>query len=502
MNFITRKYKMKYGLREYQQELKTEIRKSFTNGNNSIILCSPTGSGKTVTFADIARSTVLNGGRVLIAVDRSELLRQAESKLIEYGLNPSIITAGRSVKQGQSCYVATVQTLVRRKIPDIDLLIIDEAHKQTFDKLITDEFYKGKFIIGATATPKRSGKMNQLSDIYDKIVSSVNIPDLIELGFLTPAITYGAKIDTSKIKMKGQDFDNKELFNAFDKRTLYDGVVEKYKKFSPGTKAIVFNINVEHSLKVAEAFREAGLNVDHIDGTTPKVKRKFILEWFSKTPGAILCNCEILTTGYDEWSIETVIVNRATKSLPLWLQMCGRGSRIVPNERSAVKDYFNIIDMGGNTFEHGFWEQKREYSLKHKSKDEVGIAPVKECPEDKLDILEKNGCGALVPAPATKCKYCGYIFPEPKKEIPKDTEFIQLENYELLPAHLVGKQWGSMTIDELEQVRIAKKMKGQGWIIRQILMNKDLQLIDYAEYKGYKYPNSWVRKMESMYLKR
>lgn len=488
-------------LRPYQEELKIEIRSLFTKGINSIILCLPTGSGKTVTFADIARSTVMKGGRVLIAVDRSELLKQSVKKLTEYGLLPSIITAGRSVKQGQNCYVATVQTLVKRKIPDIDLLIIDEAHKQIFDKLITDEYYKGKFIIGATATPIRTGKMNQLSKIYDRIVSSVEIKDLIELGFLAPAINYGAKMDTRKIKKKGSDFDTAAMYDVFNKRSLYSGVVDKYEKFANKTKAIVFNVNVEHSKKVCHSFLSRGFDTMHLDGTTSTAQRNYILKWFSNTPGSILCNVDILTTGYDEWSIETVIINRATKSLPLLLQMAGRGSRIAPPGVQGVKDYFNIIDMGGNIFEHGFWDQSREFNLTHKTKEEAGVAPVKECKEDEPDANNKLGCGALVHVSVSVCKICAYIFPHPKKATEKEGDFIQLENYELLPAHLIGKQWGSMSIQELEEVRISKKMKGQGWIVRQILLNKDLELIDYAKFKGYSYPDLWVNRMEKMYLK-
>ncbi len=225
------------------------------------------------------------------------------------------------------------------------------------------------------------------------------------------------------------------------------------------------------------------------------------MQQFSQGFIKVLNNVDVLTTGYDEWSIETVIVNRATKSLPLWLQMCGRGSRIVPRGVDAVKDFFSIIDMGGNTFEHGFWENTREFSLTHKTKTEEGVAPVKTCNEEETDINRKLGCGAIVHASVPICKHCGYVFPEPKKEAPKESEFVQLENYNLLPSHLVDKAWGLMTVKELEEVRVIKKYK-QGWIIRQILMNNNVSLLEYAKFKGYKYPNRWVERMEKMYLKK
>lgn len=497
-----------FDLRPYQVEGKNEIRGFFGQDRKKVIFCSPTGSGKTVTFADIARETVKNGRRVLILVDRKELLDQARDKLITYGLNPSLITAGKTGRKNSNSYIATVQTLVRRPLPDVDLIIVDEAHKQIFDKILTKPEYENVFTIGATATPYRTGRMTQLSDIYGGMVETITIRELIAKGFLVPAITYGAKVDTSGIKVKRGDYDTQELYSAFDKQTLYAGVVEKYRKFANNTKAIVFCINVEHSKKVAASFNASGIPAVHLDGKTSKKDRENMLKAFSLGHFKVLCNVEVLTTGFDEWTIETVIVNLATKSLPKWLQMAGRGSRITPREfknKSGYlqKTHFNLIDMGGNVFKLGFWEQERDFKLDHKRKEDVDPAPVKKCPEDKYDKPPegtrepKLGCGAIMHAGAPKCKQCGFIF-EKKKNEPKEGEFIQLENYEFLPLDLVNKSWGVMSIEELEKVREVKGYK-QGWLIRQILLNKDLNLIDYATFKKYKNPRAWVETTEKRY---
>jgi superfamily II DNA or RNA helicase len=507
-----------FSLRPYQKDAKKEIRINFGKGINAVILCLPTGSGKTVTFADMAREAVLNGYRVGIVVDRKELLDQSKEKLIAYGLNPSIITAGRTGKSNAKCYVATVQTLVRRDIPEVNFWIIDEAHKTIFDKLFYLPQFKDVYILAATATPYRNGKMKQLADIYGGIVETVTINDLIQQGFLSPAITYGAKIDTSKIKIKKGDYDTEELYRAFDKATLYAGVVDKYKSFGDGTKALVFNINIEHSKKVTDAFNAAGISAVHLDGSTPKAERVRILNAFKNGLFKVLNNVGVLTAGYDEWTIETIIVNLATKSLTKWLQMCGRGSRITPaelvgNSMYLQKEHFNIIDMGGNVFTLGFWEQEREYSLTHNTRDTVEAAPVRICVEDAYDhpneevITERRhlgqpdtilGCGAIVHASVPKCKYCGYIF-ERKKSEPKDVEFIQLENYESLPIELIGKSWGSLDIEQLEKVRISRGFK-LGWTVKQILINKDLKLIDYARFREFKNAAAWVERMEKMYI--
>lgn len=506
-----------FSLRPYQEEAKNELRKLFMDNKKRIILCKPTGSGKTVTFANIARESVLNGFKVMIVVDRKELLEQAQEKLISYGLNPSLITSGKTGKMSSNSFISTVQTLVRRKLPPVDLIIIDEAHKQIFDKVLDREEYKNVLVIGATATPYRTGKMNQLSKYYDEMVETVTINDLISQGFLTPAITYGAKVDTSNIKVKGREYDMESMYDAFNKVSLYAGVVDKYNKFAKGTKAICFNINVKHSKKVTQSFLNAGIPAAHLDGSMSKSERSRILDGFKHGAFKVLCNVDVLTTGYDEWTIETVIVNRATKSLPLWLQMAGRGSRITPKEfqgnpKYLQKEHFNLIDMGGNVFNLGFWEQEREFSLTHKTREKESVAPVKSCPEDKHDAPPVNeitgrperepieGCGALLPASATKCKFCGFVFPVKKKE-PKEAEFIQLENYEFLPVELVGKAWGSLNFQELEEVKKARGFKF-GWIVKQIMIREDLDLLEYAKFKGYKHPKEWVKKMESIYIKK
>lgn len=494
-----------FSLRPYQVDGKNEMRELFKKGIKRVLFCSPTGSGKTVTFADMARDAVLNGFVVMVVVDRKELLNQAKDKLTSYGLNPSIITAGRTGRSGSKSYIATVQTLTRRDLPPVDMIIIDEAHKQIFDKIISRPEYKDAYIIGATATPYRTGKMAQLSAHYEELVETVTIQELIKGGYLVPAISYGARVDTSKIKTKGQDYDVEALYNAFDKKVLYAGVVEKYKKFAEGTKALCFCINVAHSKKVADAFNAAGISAVHLDGNTPKAEREKILNAYSRGLFRVLCNVEVLTTGYDEWTIETVIVNLATKSLPKWLQMGGRGSRTTPAELKGKpgylqKEHFNLIDMGGNVFSLGFWEQKREYNLTHKTKTTVDAAPVKICPEDKADINQREGCGAIVSASATSCKHCGFIFPKTAEKPPEDVEFIQLENYEFLPPELVGKAWGSMNVKELEAVRIAKGYK-IGWIVKNILTSKDLELIDYARFRQFNGAAAWVERMEKMYLK-
>jgi superfamily II DNA or RNA helicase len=474
-------------LRQYQEDAKTQVRDLFIKGHRRVIMCKPTGSGKTVTFASIAFDAVRIGSKVAIIVDRKELLEQAASKLKAYGMLPQIIRGQNRVNYNSKAFVATVQTLINRPQPDIDLLIIDEAHKQTFDKLLALDAYKRTYMIGATATPMRTGRMKQLSDNYTALVEPVTITELIADGFLVPAITYAAKaggVDMSGVKTKLGDYDQKGMFDAFNKAPLYDGVVDQYRKFSDGDRAICFNINVEHSQKTADAFTAAGIHAVHCDGSMKQKQREGILRDWRNGVFDVLCNCDLFTTGFDEPTIETVIVNRATQSVPLWLQMCGRGSR-----PSKGKGDFKIIDMGANIYRLGFWEQEREYSLTHDTSKKKGEAPVKECDPTISDINGLFGCGAIVHASASVCKYCEFVFPVKERKLVVGDFGQVTDERNVLPDRLASKAFRSMSISELDEVRAIRKYN-LGWLVRQVATRDDLTLEELSRFKGYK--ESWV----------
>jgi len=400
-------------LRPYQEQAVQGLRAAFNQGKKSAILCIPTGGGKTVVFTTIAKSAIINGSRIMIVCDRKELISQAHDNLIRLGLNPTIIAPGYP-QHLNNCYLASVDTLRRRELPEVDVIIIDEAHKQTFDKLITRYKESGAdpFIIGATATPLRTGGQNSLHEFYDAITEPTTIEELLETGFLVPCKTFAAKVDFTNVKTTGNDYNNGALFKEFDKSRLYDGLLDQFEKFAKDKKTLIFNVNVEHSLKTVDKLRAAGYSCEHVDGKTPALQRRKILEDFSAGKFQILSNCSVLTTGYDEPSIEAIIVNRATKSLPLWLQMAGRGSRLYDN-----KPFFTLIDMGANCYEHGLWDDSRKWELIKQRRSSSGVAPVKLC--------EK--CEAMNHASAKVCKECGEPFKIKKKPLLK-SEFIEVKS--------------------------------------------------------------------------
>lgn len=143
---------------------------------------------------------------------------------------------------------------------------------------------------------------------------------------------------------------------------MQEKLLHAYTEKAIGTKTLIFNNGINTSLYVYETFKEAGYAIRHLDNTSSSEERKEILSWFKKTPDAVLTSVGILTTGFDEPTVKTIILNRATKSLTLYFQMIGRGSRKLPN-----KSDFTVIDLGNNAARFGLWNEPIDWQHIFKS---------------------------------------------------------------------------------------------------------------------------------------
>jgi superfamily II DNA or RNA helicase len=321
----------------------------------------PTGGGKTVIFSEITKRFIEKFNRkVVVLTHRTELSRQTSKTLGNLGVKNKIINSSvsrLSPKNDYDCYVAMVETLKNRikskKIAtdDVGLIIIDEAHHNSFRKLLGN--FTNAFIIGVTATPFSSDISLPMYKTYNDLITGESIDSLVEKGFLAKpiTITYGVEINTLKTGIHG-DYTVATSDALYSSQAMLDLLLTAYEKDSKNKKTLIFNNGIFTSRKVCDYFTEKGYQIRHLDNKTPAVERSEILKWFKKTKGAILTSVSILTTGFDEPSVQTVLLNRATTSLALYFQMIGRGSRKLPR-----KPQFNIIDLGNNTERFGEWRQ-------------------------------------------------------------------------------------------------------------------------------------------------
>lgn len=325
----------------------------------------PTGGGKTVVFSEIARRFIEQFDKtVMILTHRKELSKQTSQALKNIGIKSCMInsTSG-NFKSGCQCYVAMVETLRNRikakkiKTKDVGLVIIDEAHHNSFRKLLGN--FKNAIVIGVTATPFSSDVEKPMKEYYNTLITGENIENLIANGFLAKpeSFVYEVELNTLKTGIHG-DYTVSSSNELYSSPAMLELLLKAYQENAAGKKTLIFNNGIDTSMKVYETFVAAGIPVKHLDNKTPDIERREILKWFKKTKNAVLTSVSILTTGFDEPSVRNVILNRATTSVTLYHQMIGRGSRILPSKKT-----FKIIDLGNNIQRFGEWQQPLDWNF-------------------------------------------------------------------------------------------------------------------------------------------
>ncbi|MFD1061845.1 DEAD/DEAH box helicase [Winogradskyella litorisediminis] len=321
----------------------------------------PTGGGKTVIFSEIVRRYIKEKNqKVVILTHRIELCKQTSNVLSGFNVKNKIINSKVKTLPDQDeyqCFVAMVETLNNRlsendfELKNVGLVIIDEAHYNSFRKLF--KFFDNCFILGVTATPLSSNIKLPMKDNYDKLIVGDDIATLIKNGFLAKAeaISFDVGLTSLKIGING-DYTVKSSEALYTNSFMQTKLIAAYEETSKNKKTLIFNNGIHTSKEVYHSFKRAGYDVRHLDNTASKQERKDTLKWFNKTPNAILSSVSILTTGFDEPSVESIILNRATRSLTLYFQMIGRGSRIYKD-----RDTFQVVDLGNNIARFGPWDQ-------------------------------------------------------------------------------------------------------------------------------------------------
>lgn len=484
-------------LRPYQKDIVTDIKKRWKEGRKRLLIQAPTAFGKTICFSYMAKEAEKKGNKVLILTHREELLMQSGGTLEKFGCTPTLITsATKSVPKDGLLYVSMVETLVNRLkkqewqewYKGISLAITDECHLQDFNKLLENPLTREKYVLGFSATPKRTGHQRQLSEDYEELISGLDVQQLINMGYLVQDRYFGVAVDLKGVHIDKGEYNTEELFDKYNKKELYAGVIDNWKRICPDTITIVFCVNVQHTINTCKAFNDAGIKAkflvsevakpkdlkkqdeyqNYLDNFTAfSGKRKDVISEFKRGDFKVLVNCGIATTGFDYPAIQTVIMNRATTSENLLMQCLGRGARIHPN-----KEYFNLLDFGENCKRLGYYRQEREYSLTHEesTKKGEGVAGVKTCPK----------CKALLNTSTMTCKYCGHIFEKTQEQ--KIVELVEIKYSE-------AKQ-ELKTIKDYELFCKAKSYN-KNWLFRQIFVKfgKD-GLVEYQ--RTHNLNPSWV----------
>lgn len=463
-------------LRPYQETAVKETRRHFAEIGKRVILCLPTGAGKTVIFSHIAIAAAQKGKRVLILTHRRELYNQASA----------FVVPGMTVQM-----VETYHNRMKRQEADpnkdCDLMIIDECHIGNFTKVLAH--FDG-FVIGATATPIAKPALRTL---YQSIVVGPQIAELIAEGSLAAcrALKAVGAVKASELETKAGEFTEASQHKAFSETGRFQGYT-RHIASAEQRKSIVFCCSIQHTIDVAtELANNRGLRVYLAHSKMPKDERELQMDGFKADtrPNAVLVNCGIATTGFDCPDIGRVVVLRATRSVALWLQMVGRGSR------PATPD-FELWDYGTNIDRLGLWDAPRNWKQVFERPDWVrkaslGMAPSRMC----------STCGGFSSAKALVCECCGEAFPLRVKQSP-DGSLVEVQTahsyegrklFELLPMEVIVvgrlKGWKQIFIERvlyrinpraLEQFYAAKRYSAGAKAMRLNLVKNGPQPANFV----------------------
>ena len=359
-------------LRQYQIDIIKDIREKIKEGSRRVIMQMGTGAGKTIIAASITRSAVEKGNNVLFLVNKRDLVYQCRDRFESFGIGDEVglIMAGEETDFSKRIMIATIQTYHRRArlddpesnfwIHNAQVVIVDEAHSSVCSTYMSVlDIYKEKSIIlGLTATPCRADGRG-LGRVYDEIVSSSNVSELTEQGYLVPVVYYAPPApDLSHIPMRMNDYEKKALGETMNKPKLVGDVFLQWSKIAPNRPTLIFCVNVKHSMAIKEEFEKNGISIEHVDARTPTEERQDIYRRFETGEVQVMTNVGIATEGTDFPWVSCIVIARPTKSFGLYFQMGGRGLRPDHDKEDCV-----MIDHGGCVHEHGFLDDDIEWTL-------------------------------------------------------------------------------------------------------------------------------------------
>lgn len=351
-------------LRPYQTAAIGCVQAEWDRGIRSTLLVLPTGCGKTVVFAELARIVVETIGRVLVIAHRGELLDQAARKLGDVGVDAGVEQAERRAGRAR-VVVASVATLKGKRLrqyspTEFALVIIDEGHHAPAAsyQAVLDRFATAR-VLGVTATAARAdGKA--LGETFESVAYRYELRDAIRDGWLVPIRArriFVESINLAAVKSRAGDLAQDELAAAMATDEAILGVVIPVLELAGGRRTIVFGVDVAHARALTLALNErkpGSARLAH--GEMSADERAQVLTDFRAGAIQFLVNCALYTEGFDEPSVSCIVCARPTKSWALYVQMVGRGTRLVglsiAESIGNGKPDMLLLDVAGNSGRH------------------------------------------------------------------------------------------------------------------------------------------------------
>jgi superfamily II DNA or RNA helicase len=378
------------------------------------MLYSPTGSGKTEIGMALVKAARAKGKRVAFLCNRVHLVEQTSRRFLQAGIAHGVIQGENTKRIYEPVLVASIQTVAKRGLPDVDLIIIDEAHTVAGSKDYRALIAAAKTVpvIGLSATPYAKGLGKHYDELggalFEAMVIAATIPELIADGYLVDCDVYApsepdmAGIRQARNSFGEMDYADADVGRAADKPELVGDIVMHWLRLAKGTPTVCFASNIAHSKHIVERFVAAGVAAEHIDCYTEEAERKAILRRIETGETLVISNVGILCEGWDFPACKTLILARPTRSLIRYIQMAGRVLRPHASKTKAL-----ILDHSGTVVRLGF--------------------PIDEFPLELDDGTPKDAAAskqreALLPKACPSCSYvkmvhtcpvCGFAAEKP-----------------------------------------------------------------------------------------
>ncbi len=401
-------------LRQYQRNMLRQVEAALAPERARVMMQLPTGGGKTIIAAHLLARYLSRARKAVWITHRTELAAQTCGMLAD----AAGVDAWHVQRPSQAPMPARrrgvvaimAQTAGRRarntdvwsKYDQDDLMIIDEAHHAAADGYERAmERWRGR-VLGMTATPWRLSLKEGFDHLFDNLVCGPQTAELQRGGFLCEARVIAPPPDRRILGgepgLSGDYTESGiERANAAHPDIMTAGALELWQERARGRQTLIYAVSVKHAHRLTTVFRNAGVSANLMLGNTPADMRESTMRSFRNGNLTVLVNVAVATEGFDLPDASCVIIARPTKSLSLYLQMLGRGMRPKDGGGDCV-----ILDLAGNSREHGLPNAPREWSLSPRAEMYEGDAPAVRC----------DRCGEMSPAASQNCQRCGEPFGE------------------------------------------------------------------------------------------
>jgi len=411
-------------LRERQAKAIEAIREAVREGHKRIILCAPCGFGKTLLSAHLISSSVDKGKRPMFTCPAIALVNQTLKAFEAEGIRDiGVIQAQHERTDWQAqVQIASVQTLIRRPLPEVDFVMIDEAHNswEALNARLDSDEWKNKIVIGLTATPWAKG----MGLRWTKLIIAATVKELIDEGFLSPfnGCEPEEETDFSQLKVAKGEFTEASAEAIMGDKKIVANVVETWIKHRDegkyeGDRTFLFAVNRAHAKSLRNEFQKANISCGYIDAFSTPEERLETFRRFRSREDKVVASVGCLTTGVDE-DVRVIIDAAPTRSEILHVQRMGRGLRTAPEKARLW-----INDHAGNNRRLGLVTDIFHDKLDTRKKNEKGDAFKDDKPAKKPRKCQK--CHALIPPGKVKCPSCGEQVVIPSSVQTSDGELVE-----------------------------------------------------------------------------